>query len=371
MNSEPSLLEIADRLESLMEMIASLPVVAGFDAFVDEVFQIVGNRESAAVFERVKTIREFEKWVGASAGKSGLREAVLIERSAGGCAVNQGDGLTSLGFPLTSFASTGSDSVFDAFRKKCCRLENLDLEPGRTVAYEFEDGKLMLCSVGHLAQLNSDYLRKHFIQGPFRESCSSAAAIVLTGWSVFSQMNDCWRFLQSEALAGLGNRPRLFFDLADPASRSPSDLVEMLEVLRGFEAIGPVTLSLNGNEANQLAKVVGINEVDGNRLDCERQATALRERAGISEVGIHCLRFATSATESETVTVNSAYTPSPSKSVGAGDRFNAGWLAGLLLHFPQASQLLLGSACSGFFVRNARSATLPELAGFLRDWSKN
>lgn len=70
------------------------------------------------------------------------------------------------------------------------------------------------------------------------------------------------------------------------------------------------------------------------------------------------------------MTVDSAYIPKPFKSVGAGDRFNAAWLASALLELPQQLRLLMGCASSGFFVRNGRSATLEELTRFVRAWAE-
>jgi hypothetical protein len=55
--------------------------------------------------------------------------------------------------------------------------------------------------------------------------------------------------------------------------------------------------------------------------------------------------------------------------VGAGDRFNAGWLAGGLLGLAAEERLLLGVAVSGFFVRAARSGSISEIIDFLRCWA--
>jgi sugar/nucleoside kinase (ribokinase family) len=63
------------------------------------------------------------------------------------------------------------------------------------------------------------------------------------------------------------------------------------------------------------------------------------------------------------------YCPNPKKSTGAGDRFNAGFCLGLALLLADADSLALGCAASGFFVRNARSASCQELIGFLHSWA--
>ncbi len=362
---------LAGRLKAAASVPAATSVVAGFDAFVDERIHVVHERHSPESFTPVATISDFSDWAARSAGRSGLREFVF-ETEAGGCTVNMGDGIATLGFPLTAFAGVGSPAhpVFADFIGKCAVVEPLGMEPGRALAYEFEDGKLMFCAFNHFARLTPEYLRGQFADGRFRAACGASRGIVLTSWSVYPHMTVCWRYLYEEALAGLTNRPRFFFDLADPASRPRAQLSQMLDTLGGFETIGPVTLSLNGNEANQLAQAVGLNEADESPEQLERQATQLRERAGIDCVGIHLVKSAVAATEAGAVSVEGPFCAKPKKSVGAGDRFNAGWLSAQLLDLPPAEQLAVGCASSGFFVRQARSATWAELSEFLSAWGE-
>lgn len=362
--------QLADHLEK--ERRPRLPrIVAGFDAFVDEVLHVVGRRLSPEDYTPVPTISEFGQWVSNAAGRSGSREFVVLERVAGGCSVNLGDAIMSLGFSLDAFAGVGdpSDPTFRRFSCECSSLNPLGMEPGRTAAYEFQDGKLMLCSFSHFADFTPEYLSAQMADGSFRRACENSSAVVLTSWSVYPHMTECWKYLQREQLAGIKNRPRIFLDIADPASRSPEDLCRMAEALAGFEAVGPTTLSMNSNEANQLAGALGVSVAGPEPEDVEKLASQLRERLGIAEVGIHLIKSATAADASGVVTVAGPHCPKPLKSVGAGDRFNAGWLAGALLGMASADRLLFAVAVSGFFVRNARSGTIPEVIRFLRDWS--
>jgi sugar/nucleoside kinase (ribokinase family) len=81
----------------------------------------------------------------------------------------------------------------------------------------------------------------------------------------------------------------------------------------------------------------------------------LRERLGIAAV----------ANATETAIMDIFYCAKPKKSTGAGDRFNAGYCLGLLLKLDARSRLVCANASAGFFVREARSASLPELAQFI------
>jgi hypothetical protein len=169
-------------------------------------------------------------------------------------------------------------------------------------------------------------------------------------------MNGVWRMLHEEVYACLHHRPHFFLDLVDPATRSQVDILAMIEILPGFESHGPATLGLNGNEANILARLLGLPEAKSERADCARLATDLRQRLGISTVVIHQTRFAVAAGSDGSAMVSGPHCARPLKSTGAGDRFNAGYCLGLLAQGTLEDCLALGCASSGFFVREARSA---------------
>lgn len=367
------LVALADRLELTERDVALANAVIGFDAFVDESIRIVGERSTPESYQAMRTISDFGDWVSRSAGLSGSREFVCEETRAGGCSVNMGDGIATVGVPLTAFSGVGSPAhpAFQDFSDKCRAVHSVGMEPGRAIVTEFDDGKLMFCSFSHFARLTPEYLHQQFADGSFRAACEDAKGIAFTSWSVYPYMTDCWRYIYQEALAGITHRPHFFFDLADPASRSTSDVVEMIEALQGFEAIGPVTLSLNGNEANQVASALGFAKAGDEPNAVQQLAGQIREHAAISEASIHLVRGATSVSNDGVVTVDGPYCEKPQRSVGAGDRFNAGIFIGLLLGLSPADRLLLGCAGSGYYVRNAASAAWPALIQFLRRWGEH
>lgn len=345
-------------------------MVIGFDAFLDESIRIVGERTSPEAYAPMASMSSFGQWAMASAGHSGSREFVCEEVLAGGCAVNMGDGVASLGFPLTAFTGVGDPPhpAFQSFTEKCESVYPLGMQPGRALVSEFDDGKLMLCSFSHFAEFTPSYLRQNLADGVFRRACEQAGAIVFTSWSVYPYMTACWQYLCREVLAGITNQPQFLFDLADPASRPVGDLRNMVSALCEFESIGPVTLSLNGNEAKQLALALDMDDLGDHRSAIEKLAIELRHRLQIDTVCIHLLASATMAQGSRAVTIDGPFCERPQRSAGAGDRFNAGLLAGKLLGLDEAGCLYLGTASSGFFVRKSRSANWPELVEFLSAW---
>ncbi|RPJ32113.1 MAG: carbohydrate kinase, partial [Verrucomicrobiaceae bacterium] len=207
--------------------------------------------------------------------------------------------------------------------------------------------------------------------GKYLAACRGADVIALTDWTLYPHMTAVWKMLQTEVFPKLEHRPRFFIDLVDPSSRSAEDILDMTRILRGFEPAGPVTLGLNGNEANILCRLHDLPPVAADSAPEETlaQAFALRDILGISRVVIHWTRFAVSASAGGGVMQTGPYCANPKKSTGAGDRFNAGYCLGLAHHLDDANSLVLGCAVSGFFVRNARSATHQELVAFLRQWA--
>lgn len=365
------LIELAERVEA--PALSGCRVVTGFDGFVDEMITLVGERRSLGDFTPVPDIATFGGLISSAAGHSSLREIVINDVHPGGCAVNLADGLASLGVQVDVFATLG-DPMHAAFREiaqKCRGFHSWGREPGRTLAFEFSDGKLMFSSVKQLADFTPEAVQELLRDGTYAAACADAQVIALTDWSLYPHMTGVWRLLQREVFAKLGQRPHFLIDLVDPAGRSAPDILEMAGILRDFEPAGPVTLGLNGNEANILSRLHGLAPASPDAAPDAtlEQAGALRSRLEISRVVIHRIPFAVSADACGGFAQPGPFCPNPRKSTGAGDRFNAGFALGLALGSDAAAALALGCGASGYFVRNARSASQRELGEFLRQWA--
>ena len=366
-----ALTEIANRLAAAAPH--TCRVVTGFDGFVDEMISLVGERRTLDDFTPVPDIATFGALVTAAAGHSSLREIVINAVHPGGCAVNLADGLASLGVSVDCFATLGEPMhpAFGEIAVKCHGFHSWGREPGRTMAFEFNDGKLMFSAVKQLAELTPAAALAYLSDGRFAAACAGAQVIALTDWTLYPHMTAVWRMLRDEVFAPLTHHPHFLIDLVDPSSRSATDIREVAGILREFEPIGPLTLGLNGNEANILCRTHGMLDRPGDATpgEVQRQACALREALGISRVLVHLNAFAVSATADDGGIQTGPYCPQPKKSTGAGDRFNAGFCLGLALGLADPDSLALGCAAAGFFVRNARSANHQELVDFLCSWA--
>jgi sugar/nucleoside kinase (ribokinase family) len=351
----------------------SCRVVTGFDGFVDEMITLVGERRTLEDFVPVADIGTFAAMIAAAAGQSSLREIVVTDVQPGGCAVNLADGLASLGATVDCFATVGEPphTVFGGIAAKCHGFSSWGREPGRTLAFEFNDGKLMFSAVEQLAGFTPHSVRELLTDGTYAAACEAAQVIALTDWSLYPSMTQVWRLLQRDVFSYLTHRPAFFIDLVDPSSRSIVDIREMAAILSAFEQAGPVTLGLNGNEANVLCRAHDVPPAPGDATTEQtlQQAFALRDLLGVSRVVIHRVPFAVAAANDHGTTQPGPYSAGAKKNTGAGDRFNAGFCLGLALGLDDSESLVLGCAASGFFVRNARSASRQELVGFLERWA--
>ena len=121
----------------------------------------------------------------------------------------------------------------------------------------------------------------------------------------------------------------------------------------------------------QAAEVLGVT-IDGRHsAEIETTAAAIREKMDVYGIVIHPRKSAAAALRTadgvQTGRYVGPFTSSPKLSTGAGDNFNAGFCLGQLAGLGVTESVCCGTHTSGFYVRNAHSPSLTELADFLDD----
>jgi hypothetical protein len=191
-------------------------------------------------------------------------------------------------------------------------------------------------------------------------------------WTMLPHTTDIWLQLLRHVVPYLDKKKRtLLIDLADPKKRKQEELLQALNVLSQWQGPFEVCLSLNGSESDQVARVLGLKPCQAG--DDVKDWTAVKARyiqqkLCLHSVAIHELRFAAAATADQEWLVDGPYCERPLLTTGAGDNFNAGLALGLLGRLPWPQTLLLASACSGYYVRYAQSATPQQLLHFIQSW---
>ena len=108
--------------------------------------------------------------------------------------------MIKLGVPVTYIGSLGfptMHSVFESFAQKAALCISI-AEPNTTDALEFEDGKLLLCKLEAMKDVNLERIDNVVGLNRFASIIHSANLIVMTNWTMTPYMFDIWQWLLEE-----------------------------------------------------------------------------------------------------------------------------------------------------------------------------
>jgi sugar/nucleoside kinase (ribokinase family) len=294
----------------------------GFDGFIDEIISVVDKRTGSSI-TCVESLADFGQRVAGCAGKSGNFELVTRETRIGGNGPLLTRALLNAGHTV-SLAGAIEDPLFSQFREQLTDSFPL-CSPGRSQALEFNDGKMFLGNLGPLNALTLEDVWEKIPTERWITLLDSVDLFASVNWTMVPVTTAIWGRLLDEVVPSLSDRRRsLFVDLADPAKRPASELMEALALLRRFQPKFHVTLGLNRSEAEQIAKR-GTITTDNS----EQVAKEISKEVGI-DVVLHNARFAAAASGDRTVQLPVPFCEQPKISTGAGDNFNAGYCDGLM-----------------------------------------
>jgi sugar/nucleoside kinase (ribokinase family) len=344
------------------------PSLLGFDGFIDTIYHVVDQRQSASEYSRVHTLAEYGGRIVAAAGKSTNVEIVPQNVKLGGNGPIMANAMCALGVPITYCGMTGYPTLNEVFRELADRAQLLPIcDPALTDAVEFDDGKLIVGKHATVAQVSYETLVERVGEATWREAWQAARFVAMVNWTMLPYLTELWQKIQVEFPGG--ERKVMFFDLADPEKRTRSDIREALLTLAKFQEQHDVLMGLNEKEAQHVADVLELEVGNDDDLSREQNmidlASNIREKLGIAVCVVHPTQFAAAANIQTTAVAAGPFTPNPKISTGAGDHFNAGFCTGYLLGCDLAQSLQMGVATSGYYVRNAQSPTREQLADFL------
>ena len=354
-----------------------LDMIIGLDGFVDEIIHVVDKRQDFQNFTRIQTITEFSQRIAKAAGLSANLEFVPVQTKLGGNGPILSNALLEYGVDLTYVGALGKPSIHPVFEPMAAKAKAVYslCGPGLTDALEFNDGKLMLGKQASLKEITWDAC-KEALGGP-----EGIAALVnqcnlfgMENWTMLPYMSDIWQGMIDEVFPLLnsnGEKPLAFFDLADPAKRTPEDIRHAMSLISRFEGKFRTVLGLNENEAYEIAAVMGVS-IDENDPDkLKNTVLATYEKLGIYCLMVHPVRSACCVVGGQYYHTDGPFCPKPKLTTGAGDNFNAGFCLGQALGLDPLSSLTLGVCTSGFYVRNAKSPTFEDVIQFAEKWAVN
>jgi len=371
-NSPDFLQGAAARLEAVASRVPELSAFVGLDGFVDEILHVVDKRHDADRFDRVPTIAAYGQRLVAAAGRSTNVELVRAMTKLGGNGPIMANALASFGLRVSYLGALGYPALHPVFDEFSRRAEVASIcDPGLTEALEFDDGKILVGKHYTLKEVNWANICTRYGKDRFALKFASADLVGFVNWTMLPLMSDIWASIQSELLPGLmGERRKLFVDLADPEKRLPSDIERALDLIARFQSRFDVILGLNEKEAYEIARVLGLDAPPRDPEGLAALTLDIHSRVPVTTLVVHPVAYALASDGSAVEVVEGPVCRKPRITTGAGDHFNSGFCLGKLLGLSNADAVLCGVSTSGHYVRTAKSPSVADLVHLMRHWPK-
>ena len=349
----------------------NLQMLVGMDGFIDEILHLVDKRQNIDQFTRITTLKEYGQMITKASGLSTNVEIVPHQIRLGGNGPYMSTGLLSYGVKLTYIGALGNPihPVYQAFASKAEKVYSL-CEPGHNQAIEFDDGKLMMLKPEAFKGITWEKVLEVVGNPKYIAALIDKSDLLgLIDWSIVFNMTDIWQHLIDDVLPLMADRatkPLVFFDLSDPEKRTKEDILHGMKQIAQFESKFRAILGLNEKELYQIADAFDI-PADG----LKNTTMALSKKLNIYCLMVHPVKEACCSIGGNYYQVEGPFCAKPLTTTGAGDNCNAGFCLGQSLGLDPTTSLTLGVCSSGYYVRNAKSATYDELMGFVRSWADN
>ncbi len=350
----------------------SIKAVMGFDGFVDQILHVVKTRTDANNYVRMETLKEFGEFISKAAGLSANIEFIPIQNKLGGNGPIMSNALSNYNLDVTYIGAVGEDSINPVFNEMSKKSTIINISnPGLTDAVEFLDGKLMIGKRECLKDVNWNKIKEKIGVKKLISLFSDAKLVGLENWTMLPYMTEIWNGLIEEIIPNLNDNcdKYIFFDLADPENRLKNDILEALSVIKKFSSKFKVILGLNEKEAYEIGEILDISS-PSNKPTLDILVKSIAKKLDIYCLVVHPIKEAYAVCDSKLYHTLGPYEQNPKLTTGAGDNFNAGFCFGQVLGLSVQLSLVLGTATSGYYVRNSKSPDLESIIEFLANWKK-
>ena len=151
----------------------------------------------------------------------------------------------------------------------------------------------------------------------------------------------------------------IFFDLADPQKRRREELLEFLKIITRCNQYGRVVLGLNVREAEQVLRTLNVDIALSESKDVMLNACSIiREALKLDVVFVHGIKMSVAADKNDRCFVTGYYVECPKLSTGAGDHYNAGFLAAYIAGRCLEDVVRFASATAAAYVSTGKSPNI-------------
>jgi sugar/nucleoside kinase (ribokinase family) len=362
MNNNTSL---ADVLKNNVSKLASKKVTAGFDGFIDTLIRTIKSKQEGKEPEFFTSINEFGQYIiSKSSGNCSIEYEVINTKFGGNMPITS-NALGNLGVHVNCIGAFGypqARMIFNTLSQNCT-LHSFT-EPGIATAYEFKDGKIIFGEAKALNSIGWNELKNIIGIEKLIHLFKESDLFCLLNWSEIDTSTNIWKGILNEILPAYKNEKNqiAFFDLSDCSKRSNEAILEMIALLQSFSKYAKVILSLNRNESRMIYKVLfNENATDDFKTTC----TKLYGKLGIDMLVFHSSATSYVFTKNNCVAGESFFIKDPLFSTGAGDNFNAGFIAAQLLALNAEESLLFANAIAAQYIQTGISPTPENMISFL------
>lgn len=337
-------------------------ILLGCDGFVDETYEIVEVRKSQTDFTAMESLNDFGELIVARAGGSLGVEIVPKRRCEGGFGINTGRIAACLGLKPVLPGLYGAKEIDPAYEefKDSCVLTSLG-DPALTLAFEFQNGKLLMSDLGAVSNLKWADFEKHFGEEKIKELFADVDILGLGYWSLTSNFDDLFMGFMKQ-YETLKAPKRMFFDFADIKKKSSESFIKSLEMIRQYNSKIPMAFSLNHHEIMELCSRIGVECAEATPEAFAAALPIARDKIGFDELVVHTPDFAvaSSTAEGEAIAMQERQT-NVIRLAGAGDSFNGGYICASLGDLPIKQRLAMANATTAFFVTQGTGPTKEQL----------
>lgn len=341
------------RTDQLLELLREgLPrlraqrALLGFDGFIDKVYAIKG----------IPSMDAFGDFLKQRHGMSGALELLPRGVKIGGNMPITAHALGSLGISCTGIGAVGEGKVEDIFNSISpnCTLIPVTA-PGQCLALEFLAGKLMLADNSSLPGLDYAAIVAALGADNLLKLHQEAKAIAYVNWSELPHMNAIYQGLLEDVYSKLpANDEPLLFDFADCTQQETGAIKQALSLMAQMGEKRKAILSMNRNEFLHLA---GVLSIDGSSGYIQHNMGKMRAACGIKHLVVRMDDKAYALAPEGFFTTDIKRVQTPRLLTGAGDNYNAGLLAALMMGGTWDQALLLGTCTASYYIQHGKSAT--------------
>ncbi len=304
-------------------------VLVGFDGYIDKLLRPISN-SSKGVDTYYPTIDSFGSYLQGQAGKSCGIQMDMLDVRLGGNAPNVARALCAFGAQTSLVGLLGENTPLPIFSDT---LKDVSLftygNPWESLALEFQDGKIMFSPRDLIPGNVLDRIISSVGGIEMWKKLLQANLIVLANWGEIDFMHSLWKSIWSDYICQHppSKDDYIFIDLADITRHEQPRIKDLTSLLIKFAEKRVTALSMNENEFRLVYSALLGEPSNVLSVDLPMLARALP----LQHLVVHTRTDATAFVYNKLYSCDTEFISNPLFSTGAGDNFNAGYCAGLLM----------------------------------------